>query len=426
MNLSEIKSRILSGEADGRLTELYGEEKLQGEKRRYIKAIDSFKEYFGYDQGDVAVFSAPGRTELCGNHTDHNFGKVLAGAVNIDVIAVVCKTDSDRVRIKSEGHAPNEIKLSELSPVESEKGSSNSILRGMVSRIKDLGYEVGSFDAYTTSEVPAGSGLSSSAAFEALIGHIMDCLWCGSKIDNVLLAKVAQYAENEFFGKPCGLMDQLTITTGSAVKFDFEDIENPKIEKLDYDFMSSGYKLCIVNTGGSHADLTDDYASIRSEMESVAHYFSKNVLRKVDKQDVLNNISEIRKSTGDRAVLRAMHFYGENERVDSAAEYLKNDDFKGFLSCIKDSGKSSFMFNQNVFSTTNPAEQGIALALCCAEQILGESGVYRVHGGGFAGTIQAFVPEDKVELFKDSMESVFGENCCYIVCIRPCGPVKVI
>jgi galactokinase len=316
--------------------------------------------------------------------------------------------------------------LKELNPIKSEEGTSNAILRGMNARIKELGMDIGAFDAYTVSNVPAGSGVSSSAAFEALLGHITDVLYSGSKIDNVLLAKIAQYAENEYFGKPCGLMDQLTITTGSAVKFDFEDIENPKIEKLNFDFMSSGYKLCIVNTRGSHADLTDDYAAIRSEMESVAACFGKKVLREVDKQDVIDNMAELRKKVGDRAVLRAMHFYGENERVELAAQCLKNGDFQGFLDCINKSGRSSYMYNQNVYSTKNLQQQGVSLGLNAADRFLGDEGAFRVHGGGFAGTIQAFVPSNRVDDFKETMEKIFGEDSCVVVSIRPCGPIKVV
>ena len=426
MNLYELKLAVSSNEYDDKISRIYGAKELDNTKKRYEEAIDGFKEFFGYEEGEFYIFSSPGRTELCGNHTDHNYGKVLAGAVNIDVIGVVCKNGGDTVRVKSKGHSVNEITLGELEPISGEEGSSNAILRGTVSRIKDMGYKVGGFDAYTVSSVPAGSGLSSSAAYECLLGYITSNLFNNDAITNVELAKISQYAENVFFGKPCGLMDQLTVATGSAVKFDFKNIDNPSIERLEYDFQNSGYSLCIVNTGGSHADLTEDYAAVRKEMESVAAAFGKSVLREVNKEDVIAKMGELRSTVGDRALLRAMHYYGENERVENAAACLKNGDFKGFLACIKDSGFSSYMYNQNVYSSKKPDEQGISLALNIAESVLKEDGAYRVHGGGFAGTIQAFVPNDKLDEFKEKIEAVFGEDNCYILSIRPCGPARII
>lgn len=426
MNLSEMKAAITNGKYDEMFVYLYGEKDADEAKQRYLSVVDEFAEFFGYTEGEFYAFSSPGRTELCGNHTDHNYGKVLAGAVNIDVIGIVCKNNTGKIRVKSRGHAINDISIDELEPKKEEEGKSTSILRGVTARIKQLGYEIGSFDAYTVSNVPAGSGLSSSAAYECLLGCILSELYNGGAIGNVELAKISQFAENEFFGKPCGLMDQLTIATGSTVKFDFKDINNPSIEKLDYDFRKSGYSLCITNTGGSHADLTDDYAAVRGEMEAVAEFFGKNVLREVDKNEVIAKIPEIRERLGDRAVLRAMHFYGENEKVDSAAQALKNDDFETFLECISASGRSSYMYNQNVFSTKAPAQQGISLGINIAERVLGKKGAFRVHGGGFAGTTQAFVPNELVGEYKAAVEAVFGEGSCSVLSIRPCGPIKVM
>ena len=426
MNLLEMKAGLLNGDYKEKLAYLYGEGKEEQSALRYAQVIDEFIEFFGYSEGNFYAFSSPGRTELCGNHTDHNYGKVLAGAVNIDVIGIVCKNDSGKIRVKSRGHGINEINIDELEPVKEEEGSSTSILRGVSARIKRLGYNIGSFDAYTVSTVPAGSGLSSSAAYECLLGCILSVLYNDNKINNVELAKISQFAENVFFGKPCGLMDQLTIATGSAVKFDFEDIDNPKIEKLEYDFQNTGYSLCITNTGGSHADLTDDYAAVRGEMESVASFFGKKVLREVSKQEVIKNIPEIRERFGDRAVLRAMHFYGENEKVEAAADALKRGDFEAFLEQINASGRSSYMYNQNVFSPKKPESQGISLGINIAERVLAGRGAIRVHGGGFAGTTQAFVPNELVDEYKSAMESVFGENSCWVLSIRPCGPIKVI
>ena len=426
MTLLEMKQAVKGGKFDENFAYLYGENEVLSARDRYLGVMDEFIDFFGYSDGEFYAFSAPGRTELCGNHTDHNYGKVLAGAVNIDVIGIVCKTNSDKIRVKSRGHNVNEININELEPVKSEEGNSNSILRGMTARIKELGYGIGTFDAFTVSNVPAGSGLSSSAAFECLLGCIQSELYGGGAIDNVELAKISQYAENVYFGKPCGLMDQLTIATGSAVKFDFKDINNPEIEKLDYDFRKSGYALCITNTGGSHADLTDDYAAVRTEMEGVASFFGKNVLREVAKEDVIENIAKIREKFGDRAVLRAMHFYGENEKVEAAALALKNNDFQAFLDCINDSGNSSYKYNQNVFSSKNPAEQGISLGLNISERILGKQGAHRVHGGGFAGTVQAFVPEEKLAEYKAAMGAVFGKDSCSVLTIRPCGPIRLV
>ena len=426
MNLFQMKTALLGGEYKEKLTYMYGADRADEAAERYVQAIEEFIDFFGYSEGDFYAFSSPGRTELCGNHTDHNYGKVLAGAVNIDVIAIVCKNDSGKIRVKSRGHGINEINITELEPVKEEEGKSTSILRGVTARIKQLGYAIGSFDAYTVSNVPAGSGLSSSAAYECLLGCILGGLYNDNAINNVELAKISQYAENVFFNKPCGLMDQLTIATGSAVKFDFKDIENPSIEQLGFDFRSTDYALCITNTGGSHADLTDDYAAVRSEMENVAAFFGKKVLREVAKEDVIQNIPAIRAKLGDRAVLRAMHYYGENEKVDAAAEALKQGDFEAFLSLISASGRSSFMYNQNVYSAKNPAEQGVSLGINIAERVLQGRGAFRVHGGGFAGTMQAFVPLELVAEYMAAMEAVFGENSCWALSIRPCGPIRVI
>ncbi|MBR2591259.1 MAG: galactokinase [Clostridia bacterium] len=421
-----MKKAIEDGAWNEQFVYLYGKGNEAAAAQRYLAAIDDFYAFFGYSEGDFFAFSAPGRTELCGNHTDHNYGKVLAGAVDIDVIGIVCKNDSGKIRVKSKGHAINEIETSALEIQEDEKGHSTAILRGVAAGIKKFGYAIGSFDAYTVSNVPAGSGLSSSAAYECLLGCIISELYNGGAVNNVELAKISQFAENVYFDKPCGLMDQLTIATGSAVKFDFKDIENPSIEKLDFDFQSTGYALCITNTGGSHADLTDDYAAVRGEMEGVAAFFGKKVLREVEKEDVVKNIAKIRAKLGDRAVLRAMHFYGENEKVEAAAAALKAGDFEGFLEQISASGRSSYMYNQNVYSAKAPAQQGISLGINIAERVLGKRGAFRVHGGGFAGTTQAFVPNELVAEYKEAVEAVFGEGSCSVLSIRPCGPIKVI
>lgn len=420
-----LKEKILSGELNSKLSELYtsDEGKLAFAQKRYIDALEQFEKLFP-DKRQVEIFSAPGRTEICGNHTDHNNGKTLAGAINLDAIAVVSKCDGE-IEIHSEGFSPDRVSLSDMDYNESEKNTSKALIKGVCAALKEYGYDFGGFVAYTTSNVLKGSGVSSSAAFEVLISTILNHLYNEGKIDAVTVAKASQYAENKFFGKPCGLLDQTASSVGGFITIDFKDSKNPEINKIDFDFEKSGFTLCIVDTGANHADLTDEYASIPSEMKSVAAFFGKETLRGISRTDILENAKSLKEKCGDRALLRALHFVDENDRVEKTANALIKGDVKDFLKQIRRSGRSSFMYLQNVYSSLNVKEQSLSLALCLSDGILGTEGAFRVHGGGFGGTIQAFVPNDKINEYKNAMDSVFGKDACKVLNIRAQGGVKV-
>ena len=405
------------------IKELYGNESETVQIERYKKAIEKFKELYG--DCEYRIFSASGRTEVGGNHTDHNFGKVLAAGVSLDVIAVVKKTDDNIIEVKSEGFPKDVVDLSDLSVHENEKEDSSALIRGVAAGFKNKNYGIGGFKAYTTSNVLKGSGLSSSAAFEVLIGTILNYLYNDLKATNIEIAQIAQYAENVYFGKPSGLMDQMASSVGSFITIDFKDPENPVIEKIDFDFAKCGHSLCIVDTKGSHADLTDEYASIPAEMKSVAGYFGKDVLRKITLSDVLTNIVDIREKFGDRALLRSLHFLNENETVERETKALQSGDFKAFLKEVTKSGNSSYKYLQNIYANKTPQEQGLAVGLNLAEMVLDGEGACRVHGGGFAGTIQSFVPNNKLEKFIETLNGCFGEGSCHIISIRPVGGIEV-
>lgn len=426
MKPQEFINAVKSGEMDEKLRAVYVlDSEVEKQKPRYISLLEEFIKLFGDDR-DVIITSAPGRTEVCGNHTDHNNGKVMAASINLDAIAVCAKSSDNRIRVKSQGHAMNEVNITKLLPDEAEFGRSTAMVRGVVAKIKDLGFEIGGFDAVTMSDVMGGSGLSSSAAFEVLLGTTVSYLFNDGKISAVDIAKVAQYSENVFFGKPCGLLDQMASSVGTFVSIDFESTEKPVIKKVDYDFSTSGHSLCIVDTGGNHSDLTDDYAAVRAEMESVAAAMGKNVLREISFEDFKKALPEIKDKVNDRAIIRAFHFYNENIRVEKAVSALESGDFDAFKQIIIDSGHSSYMYNQNVFAPANPTEQKLSVALCMSEDILKGKGAWRVHGGGFAGTIQAFVPNDILDEYKTAMESVFGEGNCHVLIIRPVGGTRVM
>lgn len=426
MKPQEFINAVKSGEMDEKLRTVYVlDSEVEKQKPRYISLLEEFIKLFGDDR-DVIITSAPGRTEVCGNHTDHNNGKVMAASINLDAIAICAKSSDNRIRVKSQGHAMNEVNITKLLPDEAEFGRSTAMVRGVVAKIKDLGFEIGGFDAVTTSDVMGGSGLSSSAAFEVLLGTTVSYLFNDGKISAVDIAKVAQYSENVFFGKPCGLLDQMASSVGTFVSIDFESTEKPVIKKVDYDFSTSGHSLCIVDTGGNHSDLTDDYAAVRAEMESVAAAMGKNVLREISFEDFKKALPEIKDKVNDRAIIRAFHFYNENIRVEKAVSALESGDFDAFKQIIIDSGHSSYMYNQNVFTPVNPTEQKLSVALCMSEDILKGKGAWRVHGGGFAGTIQAFVPNDILDEYKTAMESVFGEGNCHVLIIRPVGGTQVM
>ena len=422
---AELKNILSGTELDGVLAKNYKKEDVALQKERYAALVNKFEEYFGADR-EVGIYSAPGRTEVGGNHTDHNHGCVLAASVNLDAVAVVSKNSDNIVRVKSEGYKIDAVDLGDLGVMPAERGRSEALIRGVCASFKNRGYAIGGFDAATVSDVLSGSGLSSSAAFEVLIGTILNHLYNDGKISAVEIAQIAQFAENEYFGKPCGLMDQMACSVGGFVKIDFNDPSAPIIEKLDFDFASSNHALCIVDTGGDHSDLTDEYAAVRGEMEAVAAKFGKKVLRDVDRAEFEKNISVIRDVAGDRAVLRAMHFYNENNRVAKQAEALGNGDFEAFKALIIESGFSSYMYNQNVYTCKAPSNQPVSVALAICQDVLQGKGAWRVHGGGFAGTIQAFVPMECLGEFKSRICAVFGEKSCYVLNIRPEGGIKVI
>ena len=370
-------------------------------------------------------FSAPGRTEIGGNHTDHQRGRVLAGAVNLDTVAAVRPNGTSIIRIQSKGYPMSVVDLTNLEPVAEEINSTPALIRGVAARFVQLGCEVKGFDAYCESTVLPGSGLSSSAAFEVLIGTIVNHLYFGGKVSQPEIAMIGQYAENVFFGKPCGLMDQTASAVGNLVTIDFFDKDHPVIEPVDFDFASCGHALCIIDSGADHADLTDEYAAVPGEIKAVAAWFGKEVLTQIDETEFYANIPALRKACGDRAVMRAIHFYQENARVPLQVAALRSGDFDTFLSLVKQSGYSSYMYLQNVIPAGYKAHQDVAVALALCEHYLAGKGAYRVHGGGFAGTVQAFVPFEILDAFKTGIDSVLGEGACHILSIRPQGGVEM-
>lgn len=418
-----MENNIFTKEVLDKIELLY--DNVNETKERYLDAVNTFKKL--YKRDDFNIFSAPGRTEIIGNHTDHQRGIAMAGSVNLDVIGVAAKNNSDIIRVVSYGYEKEDrVNVNELDIKEHEKERSVSLIRGIVKAFVDSGYKVGGLDVYVSSNVLKGSGLSSSAAFEVLIATIINHLYCDAKEDAISIAKIGKFAENVYFGKPCGLLDQLASSVGGFVYMDFCDNSNPKVEKIELDYKKEGYTLCILDTGGSHADLTNDYADISSELKKISSHFGKEVLREVPEDDFIKEITALRKKAGDRAVLRAFHVYEENKRVEIAKNKLKEKDFDGFLQTLKSSGNSSFKFLQNVYSPSNTKEQGLALALLLAEGILKDKGSFRVHGGGFAGTIQAFVPNELVDEYVSKMESVFGKGKCHKLFVRPLGATKIL
>lgn len=400
------------------------EEVLDSQTDRYIKALKEYEDRFGTE--NVEIYSAPGRSEVGGNHTDHQYGKVLATSINLDAIAVASRTEDGRIIVASDGYDLMEVDLDDLLAREEEKETSMALIRGVAARLRQRGHRIGGFRAYITSDVLIGAGMSSSAAYETLIGTILSGLYNQMDIDPVFLAQSGQYAENEYFGKPCGLMDQMASSVGGMIYIDFENPEKPEVKQVKVDFESFGHSLCIVDTKGSHVDLTEDYAMIPSEMKQVARYFEEDVLRKVNKTDFYLNIPAIREILGDRAVLRAMHLFEENKRVGQEVEALENRRFDLFKKLVKDSGDSSFKYLQNVYSNHEVNNQSVSIGLAVSDVILGDKGVSRVHGGGFAGTIQAFVPNEIVPLYQKTMDSVFGEGACHILKVRKYGGMKVL
>ena len=386
----------------------------------YEEIKQSFAACFGRPAS--FLFSAPGRTELGGNHTDHQLGRVLAGAVSVDTLAAVAPNGERLIRVQSEGYPLCTLSLDELEIRPAEYGSTLSLIRGVAARITQLGHKVTGFDAFVTSRVLPGSGLSSSAAFEVLLGTVINTLdGCG--LTPVEIAQIGQYAENAYFGKPCGLMDQTASSVGGIITIDFADSNHPVVEHLDFDFASCGHALCIVNSGADHADLTDEYAAIPREMKAVCAVFGKEHLREVDEDAFYARLNEVRVAAGDRAVLRAMHIFDDNRRVGQQVEALKAGDFARFLELVNESGRSSWLYLQNVVPTGSTRHQELALSLALAARLLQGRGACRVHGGGFAGTIQAFVPLDLLDSFRQGMEAVLGAGSCQVLSIRPEGGI---
>ena len=366
---------------------------------------------------DIYHFSAPGRTEIGGNHTDHQHGCVLAAAVDMETTAEVTLNGTNVIRVDSEGYKPVEIDLNDLAVKESEKNTTAALIRGVAAAFAQRGYKLTGFDAKVRSTVLPGSGLSSSAAFEVLIGRILNGLFADNVISDIEIAQIGQYAENVYYGKPSGLMDQMASSVGGLVFIDFADPQNPVVEKVDYDFAHSGYTLCTIDSGADHADLTDEYAAMPIEMKKVAAFFGKEVLREVDEQEFYAKIAEIRKETGDRAVLRAIHFFNENKRVQLQVRALKNDHFDAFLRYVNESGMASWTLLQNVIPAGYIEKQDMALTIALCQQLLAGEGAVRIHGGGFAGTALAFVPNDKFDSFRAGLENVLGTGCCHKLAI---------
>ena len=428
-NTIELKQQIAQGEYDAAFAKLYGADAVQEQRKRYTDLIDEFEKKYGTNR-TVRLYSAPGRTEIGGNHTDHNNGVVLAGSVNLDMVAVVSPNEENVIRVKSLGFDKiDDVDVTNLVPQPREAEHSASLIRGVAKGIVDAGGKVGGFDCYTTSNVLRGSGLSSSAAFEVCIGAILRGEYNNNdmeKFNQVKIAQIGQYAENVFFGKPCGLMDQTACAVGKVITIDFKEVGHPVVREVPFDLAAKGFALCISDTKGSHADLTDDYAAVRREMESVAEFFGKKVLRDVDEETFLKAIPEVRKVTGDRAVVRAIHFYNDSRRAGEIYEAIKADDFDRFLQLIIEGGHSSFEFNQNAYSIKNPKEQGVPVALALSQRVLNGRGAWRLQGGGFAGTIQAFVPDALVKRYCAAMEALFGPGCCYLLSLREQGTVRVM
>lgn len=419
-----IRKKISNGEFDEKLIDLYSDKSVIDYQRyRYLSALAKFIELYG-DADDTEVYSAPGRSEVGGNHTDHQRGQVLAASVNLDVIAIVEKTDNNIVKIMSDSFDIAPIDVNDLQKKSKEEGTSEGLVRGVLYKLQEIGYTIGGFNAYMTSDVLVGAGLSSSAAFEVAIGTVISGMFNNMEISPVVIAQAGQFAENIYFGKPCGLMDQMASSVGSLVNIDFEDPEKPIVRKVNVDFDKFSHSLCIVDTKGSHANLTPEYAAIPPEMKSVAKYFGKEFLREVDEKEFYENIASVRAKVGDRAILRAIHFFTDHNRVSEEVTALERGDFEEFKKLITLSGNSSFKYLQNVYPASDITNQAMSIGLAISEKVLDGKGACRVHGGGFAGTIQAFVPNEMVPEYRKSLDAVFGEGSCHVLKVRKYGGMK--
>lgn len=428
MKIGDAICYIGNGGIDAVIAQNLGirKDKTGAERERIIGAVREFSKLYG-EERDISIFSVGGRSEISGNHTDHNAGRVIAASVNLSVIAVASPRGDGIIRIKSEGFDEDVVKPQDtVLPNAENYFKSSAIIAGVENAFAKNSLKVGGFDAYTVSNVPKGSGLSSSAAFEVTVSEILSSFYNGGAVEPMKLAEISRYAENVFFGKPSGLMDQASSAVGGLITVDFENADRAIYEKLDFDFEKAGYALCIINTGASHADLNDDYAAVPREMKEVASILGVSNLRETTREKAMENAFYIRRRTGDRALLRAFHFFDENERVCRQVEAAKRNDINAFLRDVRASGNSSYKYLQNVFSPTDTKSEGVALALYLSERFLGEKGAARVHGGGFAGTVQAFVLTDSAGEFKKYTESFFGENSCYVLSVRKSGAEKIL
>ncbi|MBR4469720.1 MAG: galactokinase [Erysipelotrichaceae bacterium] len=425
MNYAVLKGYISSGNIDEMIKKIICSDEIEEEKKRYLRLLDDAYELYG--DGDYHFISSPGRSEIGGNHTDHQHGHVVAASLNIDNLAVVKKTDDNIVRYKDRDFSTKPVDLSDLSIHEEEYNTSESLIRGIASRFDQLNYQIGGFDALCESRVLVGSGISSSACFEVMLAEIFSALYNEDKVDPVERAKIGQYAENKYFGKPSGLLDQMAISVGGFVTIDFKDPEDPKIENYEFSFSDYGYELVLVNTKGDHSDLSHEYAAVPNEIKEVAHVLGVEYLADSSLDALLKDLKQIREKVGnDRGVLRAIHFYNEDERAVLQKNAISKKDIDSLLKLMKESGRSSFEYLQNVYPASRPNSQSLAIGLVLADMYLKEDGAYRVHGGGFEGTIQAIVPAQKLEGFRKLMKDVFDDDCLLEVRVRPFGTCLVI
>ena len=425
-NIMSVRESLEQGSLDQRIKEIYvDEQRVPYNRERYIRAIDRFTELFPSEK-EIEIYSAPGRSEVCGNHTDHQNGMVLATSINLDAIAIVAKAEEPVIRLVSGDFPMEEVDVADLSIKEEEQSTTTALIRGVAAGMKERGHKVGGFTAYITSDVLMGAGMSSSAAFESLIGTILSGLYNDMKVSSIEIAQIGQYAENIYFGKPCGLMDQMACSVGGMIFIDFKEKEHPEVRQVHTDFEKAGLSLCIVDTKGSHADLTPDYAAVPAEMNQVAQALGREHLREVPRETFFKELPKLWKETSGRAVLRAIHFYEEEERVLRGVKSLEESDYPGFLSVIKASGDSSAKYLQNIYSPKDVDSQNVTVALAVSESILGENGVCRVHGGGFAGTIQAFVKNEAVAAYKEQIEAIYGDDSCHVLKVRLQGGIRVL
>lgn len=425
-NIMSVRESLEQGSLDQRIKEIYvDEQRVPYNRERYIRAIDRFTELFPSEK-EIEIYSAPGRSEVCGNHTDHQNGMVLATSINLDAIAIVAKAEEPVIRLVSGDFPMEEVDVADLSMKEEEQSTTTALIRGVAAGMKERGHKVGGFTAYITSDVLMGAGMSSSAAFESLIGTILSGLYNDMKVSSIEIAQIGQYAENIYFGKPCGLMDQMACSVGGMIFIDFKEKEHPEVRQVHTDFEKAGLSLCIVDTKGSHADLTPDYAAVPAEMNQVAQALGREHLREMPRETFFKELPKLWKETSGRAVLRAIHFYEEEERVLRGVKSLEESDYPGFLSVIKASGDSSAKYLQNIYSPKDVDSQNVTVALAVSESILGENGVCRVHGGGFAGTIQAFVKNEAVAAYKEQIEAIYGDDSCHVLKVRLQGGIRVL